>query len=116
MDSCGQDFLKPACRPISNSQRERREGALDSVLIGFLVIFGILHLLLVAVPLGTTLKAPVSTGSKLAWSAFLILLPFVGAALFHFKYRSSLFHGKPYEPSAHDLGARNWQDRNDERD
>ena len=89
---------------------------MDSVLIGFLVIFGILHLLLIAVPLGTTLKAPVSRRSKLAWSAFLVCLPFVGVAWFHFRYRSSLFRGKPYEPSAHDLGARNWRDRHDERD
>lgn len=89
---------------------------MDSVLIGFLLIFGIVHLLLIAVPLGTTLRAPLSVPGKLAWSAFLILLPIAGAALFHFRYRSSLFRGKPWEPSAHDLGARNWRDRPDGRD
>ena len=51
---------------------------MDSVVIGFLLVFGIVHLLLIAVPLGTTLRAPLSISGKLAWSAFLILLPSVG--------------------------------------
>ena len=89
---------------------------MDSALIGFLLLFGIVHLLLIAVPIGTTLRAPVSGKSKLLWCAFLLLLPVVGAALFHFRYRSSLFIGKPFEPSAHDLGARNWRDSTDDRE
>ena len=87
---------------------------MGSALFGFLMILGIVHLLLIAVPLGTTLKAPISLQSKLLWCAFLVFLPFLGAGLFHFRYRSSLFHGKPYDPSAHDLGARNWRDPSDD--
>ena len=89
---------------------------MDSAVIGFLGLLGIAHLLLIVIPLGTTLKASISIQSKLAWCAFLIFLPFIGAALFHFRYRTSLFHGKPYEPSAHELGARNWSDSPDKRE
>lgn len=89
---------------------------MDSAIIGFLVLFGIVHLLLIAIPVGTTLHSPISMQSKLLWCAFLIFLPIVGAALFHYRYRTGLFHGKPYEPSAHDLGAGNWRDSPDDRD
>ena len=89
---------------------------MDSAIVGFLVVFGILHLLLIAVPIGTTLRAPISIKSKLSWSAFLVFLPFIGAAIFHFRFRSSLFLGKPYQPTPHDLGARNWKDSHDDRD
>ena len=89
---------------------------MDSALIGFLVLFGIVHLLLIAVPIGTTLRASISARSKLAWCCFLLLLPLVGAGLFHFRYRTGLFHGKPWEPSAHELGARNWSDSPHDRD
>ena len=89
---------------------------MENAVIGFLVFFGIFHLLLIAIPIGTTLRAPISGQSKILWCAFLILAPFIGAALFHFRYRSSLFRGKPYQPSAHDLGARNWRDSPDNRE
>ena len=79
-----------------------------------LVVIGVLHLLLIAVPIGTTLKAPISRRSKLSWCLFLLFLPFIGATIFHFRFRSSLFLGRPYQPSAHDLGARNWKDSNDD--
>ncbi len=89
---------------------------MDSAVIGFLFLFGIVHLLLVAVPLGSTLRSQISLKSKLLWCAFLVFLPFVGAAYFHFRYRSSLFLGKSYDPSVHDLGARNWSDSPHDRD
>lgn len=89
---------------------------MDSAAIGFLVLFGIVHLLLIAIPVGTTLRAKISIKSKLLWCAFLLFAPFAGAAYFHYRYRSSLFLGKPYDPSAHDLGARNWSDSPDDRD
>ena len=79
---------------------------MDKALTGFLIVFGILHLLLIAVPLSNTLRATISAYSKICWSAFLIFLPFIGVAVFHFRFRSSLFMGKPYEPSPHDLGVR----------
>lgn len=88
---------------------------MDNALTGFLALFSIVHLLLVAVPIGTTLRAPISVKSKLLWVAFLLVLPFVGVALFHFRFRSSLFLGKPYQPTPHDLGARNWRDTPDDR-
>jgi glucan phosphoethanolaminetransferase (alkaline phosphatase superfamily) len=89
---------------------------MDKALIGFLVIFMILHLLLVVVPITTTLRANISGKSKILWCAFLALLPFIGVALFHFRFRSSLFLGKTWEPSPHDLGVRNPHDSTNDRD
>jgi glucan phosphoethanolaminetransferase (alkaline phosphatase superfamily) len=89
---------------------------MDKALIGFLVIFMILHLLLVVVPITTTLRANISGESKILWCAFLALLPFIGVALFHFRFRSSLFLGKTWEPSPHDLGVRNPHDSTNDRD
>jgi hypothetical protein len=88
---------------------------MDKALTGFLIVFGILHLLLIVVPLSTTLHATISTYSKICWSAFLIFLPFIGIAVFHFRFRSSLFVGKPYEPSPHDLGVRSGKYSPDDR-
>ena len=88
---------------------------MDNAIIGFLALVGIIHLLLIAIPIGTTLRAPISLQSKILWCAFLVLIPFGGAAFFHFRYRSGLFRGKPWEPSAHELGARNWRDSNDDK-
>jgi hypothetical protein len=79
---------------------------MNNALIGFLVVLLPLHLLLIAIPVMRTLRANISGKSKLTWCAFLILLPFVGAALFHFKYRASLFQGKGYEISAAEERAR----------
>ena len=89
---------------------------MDKALIGFLVVLGILHLLLVVVPITTTLRASISGKSKILWCAFLVLLPFIGVALFHLRFRTSLFLGKTWEPSPHDLGVRNPHDSSKDRD
>ena len=89
---------------------------MNNALIGFLALFGILHLLLVVVPISATLRAPISARSKGLWCAFLLCLPFIAVALFHFRFRSSLFRGKPWEPSAHDLGVRKPHDATRDRD
>jgi hypothetical protein len=89
---------------------------MDKALIGFLVVFGFLHLLLVVVPVTTTLRASISIKSKIYWCAFLVLLPFLGVALFHFRFRTSLFLGKTWEPSPHDLGVRKPHDSSNDRD
>ena len=79
---------------------------MNKALIGFLGVCGTIHLLLIIVPLRTTIKAPISVRSKLLWCAFLTLLPLIGVFYFHFKFRSSLFHGKQYEVSAAEERAR----------
>ena len=79
---------------------------MDSALVGFLVVFGAFHILLVAVPITNTLQAPISVKSKIFWCLFLIFLPLIGVAIFHFKYRASLFRGKTYEISAAEERAR----------
>jgi len=89
---------------------------MNKALIGFLVVFGLLHLLLVVVPITTTLRATISGKSKILWCAFLFFLPFIGVALFHFRFRASLFLGKTWEPSPHDLGVRNPHDSTNDRD
>jgi hypothetical protein len=89
---------------------------MDKALIGFLVVFGILHLLLVVVPITTTLRATISVKSKILWSAFLTFVPFIGVAFFHFRFRTSLFLGKTWEPSPHDLGVRKPPDSSNDRD
>ena len=89
---------------------------MDKSLIGFLGLFGFLHLFLVAIPIRTTLRAAISARSKMLWCAFLLFLPIIGVLLFHYKYRSSLFIGKPYEPSPHDLGVRMDNPPNDDRE
>lgn len=73
-------------------------------LIGFLTLVGGVHLVLVFIPDTNTLRSP-SRLNKLFWCAFLVLLPFVGAYVFHRRFRSSLFHGKPYQISAAEIGA-----------
>lgn len=79
---------------------------MSNAIIGFLSLIGIVHAVLVLIPLIDTLKAEISWRSKLAWSLFLLLLPFVGVALFHFRYRSSVFHGEKFQLSADDERAR----------
>ena len=80
---------------------------MDRALLGFLVVFGTMHVLLIVIPLRDTLKSNISPASKFVWCSFLLLVPFLGAAVFHYRFRSGLFQGKGWEPSAHDLGARN---------
>ncbi len=79
---------------------------MGNALLGFLIVFSVFHLLLVAIPIMNTLKGSISGKSKLFWCLFLILLPFIGAATFHFRYRASLFHVKTYEISAAEERAR----------
>jgi len=89
---------------------------MDRALIGFLGVFGFLHLLLVAVPFTTTLRATISGKSKILWCVFLFFLPFIGVAVFHLRFKTSLFLGKTWEPSPHDLGVRNPHDSTNDRD
>lgn len=77
---------------------------MDKASIGILTVVGIFHFMLVVVPMMNTLRASISTTSKLAWCAFLVLLPFVGVAYFHFRFRLGLFQGKAYQPRPEDLG------------
>lgn len=79
---------------------------MDSALIGFLIVFGAFHLLLVVPPIMNTFKASISAKSKIFWCLFLMLLPLIGVLIFHFRYRASLFHGKTYEISAAEERAR----------
>jgi hypothetical protein len=88
----------------------------NSALIGFLGVFGFLHLLLVAIPVARTVRAPISGKSKLFWCVFLIVLPFIGIALFHFRFKSSLFQGQAYEISAAEERARSGTLAPDDRD
>ena len=77
---------------------------MSTAIIGFLAVTGIFHLILVVVPIMNTLRASISGISKLIWCAFLVLLPFIGVAVFHFRFKSSLYQGKAYEPTSSDLG------------
>ena len=75
-------------------------------LIGFLTLSGIAHFLLIAVPIIDTLQASISWKSKIFWCLFLLFLPLLGVAIFHFRYKTSLFQGKVYEISAAEERAR----------
>ena len=84
---------------------------MDTALIGFLVIFIPIHVLLITIPITHTLRAAISTKSKILWCGFLLFIPYnrgsiIGAAVFHFKYKTSLFQGKAYEISAAEERAR----------
>ncbi len=50
-----------------------------------------------------TLRVSISVKSKSIWCAFLVLLPFIGVAFFHFRFKPSLYQGKTYEPTSQDL-------------
>lgn len=89
---------------------------MSKALIGFLAVFGSFHLFLVAIPLRDTLRAAISARSKLAWCLFLLLLPFVGAWVFHRWFRSGVYHGKSYEISAAEERARSGTLAPDDRD
>ena len=73
---------------------------MSNALIGFLILFGISHFLLVVIPITNTLQASISRKSKIFWCLFLLFAPLLGVAVFHFRYKSSLFLGKGYERSA----------------
>ena len=74
--------------------------------IGVLAVLGAFHLVLVVVPIVEVFKSKLSFESRLAWSLFLLLTPFLGVGLFHFRYRSSLFRGEGWNISAADERAR----------
>ena len=86
---------------------------MSKAIVGALFIIGVLHFLFVIVPLVNTARSNISVQSKLFWCAFLLFIPIVGAIVFHFRYRSGLLTGDPYEPTAHDLGATNPFNRDD---
>jgi hypothetical protein len=79
---------------------------MNNALTGFLLVFGISHFLLIAVPFLNTLQAPISAKSKILWCLFLLFIPLVAVAIFHFRYKASLFQGKAYEISAAEERAR----------
>lgn len=79
---------------------------MSNSLIGVLALLGSVHCVLVVVPLVHTLRAPISAGSKIAWCLFLLLIPFIAVAIFHFRFRASLFQGKPVGISAANERAR----------
>lgn len=58
---------------------------------GILILIAISHLILIVIPVLETLYSSITKKNKMFWCAFLIFLPFVGAAIFHFRYRSSIF-------------------------
>ena len=64
---------------------------MNSAIKGVLILIGISHIILIIIPVLDTLYASISKRSKLLWCAFLIFLPCVGAAVFHFRYKASLF-------------------------
>lgn len=79
---------------------------MNDAIVGMLIVGGIAHIILIAVPIANTLQASISALSKIYWCLFLILLPFVGVSIFHFRFRSSLFQGKAWQISAADERAR----------
>ncbi|MFT5112301.1 MAG: hypothetical protein ACI8P9_001625 [Parasphingorhabdus sp.] len=48
----------------------------------------------------------ISGMSKILWCLFLIILPLLGALIFHFRFRLSLIQGQAYEISAVEERAR----------
>jgi len=79
---------------------------MSNALIGFLFVFGVFHLLLVAIPIMSVFQATISVKSKIAWCGVIVLLPFIGVAIMHIRYGTGLFQGKNYEVSAADERAR----------
>ena len=70
---------------------------MSSALKGILIVLGISHFMLIVIPILNTLYSSISAKSKLFWCSFLLFLPFIGAAVFHFKYRASLFQEEGHE-------------------
>ena len=85
-------------------------------LIGFVAVIGIVHLFLIVIPLKDTLQACISTKSKVAWSLFVILLPIIGAFVFHRWFKSGAYQGKNYEISAAEERARSGTLSPDDKD
>ena len=70
---------------------------MSNALKGVLILIAISHLILIVVPVLDTLYSSISRKSKLLWCSFLIFLPYIGAAFFHFRYRASLFQEETHE-------------------
>jgi len=79
---------------------------MDSTLFGFLVIFIPLHFLLIVIPISRTLQVPISAKSKILWCGFLFFIPLLGAAVFHYKFKTGLYRGETYQISAAEERAR----------
>jgi hypothetical protein len=79
---------------------------MDKALLGFLIVFGIIHFLLIVIPVIKTLEANITTKSKLTWCGLLIFLPLIGAAILHYRYKIGLFDGATFEISAAEERAR----------
>ncbi|NKB76406.1 MAG: hypothetical protein GKR96_05010 [Gammaproteobacteria bacterium] len=79
---------------------------MSSAVIGFLVVFGIVHMMLITIPILDVVKAPFSLRDRLIWVLLLLLLPVIGVGLYRFIYRSSLSNGTGYEVSAAEERAR----------
>jgi hypothetical protein len=65
---------------------------MSEALTGFLAVFICLYVSLIVVPITHTLRASISAKSKIFCCAFLLAFPLLGAAVFHFKYKTSLLH------------------------
>ena len=89
---------------------------MNNALVGFLGLAGIIHVFLVVIPLKDTLQASISAGSKLGWCLFLVLLPFIGAFVFHRCFASGAYQGDTYEISAAEERARSGTLSPDDRD
>ena len=79
---------------------------MDNTLLGIMLVLGIPHILFIIIPVRTTLNSSISVFSKSLWCVFLVFLPLIGAALFHYRFRSGLFQGQQYEVSAAEERAR----------
>ena len=82
------------------------EGAMNSALIGALVFAGSIHLLLIAAPFLNTWQSGISLTSKLIWSVFLVGLPLLGVAVFHWLFKATRFQGPGFENSVEDERAK----------
>ena len=79
---------------------------MSSEMIGFLVVFAIVHALLITLPIMDVIKAPFPLKSKLLWPLILLLLPLVGIGFYRLLYKSSLAQSERYEVNVTDLRAR----------
>ena len=70
---------------------------MNNALKGILILICISHFMRIIIPILNTLYASISGKSKLFWCSFLFFLPFIGIAIFHFRYRVSLFQGENYK-------------------
>lgn len=89
---------------------------MNKSLIGFIAVVGIFHLFLIVIPLKDTWQAPISVNSKILWSCFLVLLPIVGALVFHRWFKSGAYQGGTYEISAAEERARSGTFAPDDQD